>query len=271
MRFSKWVHLPHPNRGKHDKSLSCHHLDHLDESLSTSYPPWRTPKKMGLPKKGTESSSSLKFHGNKIAVRTLHKKSTKNLYVGNRNYIAFRKSCQSFTCEVLGKFSYNSWTWTKGIFWWGGAPYNSPPFGGIHPHLAKNWSLYKIKKLPQLDQLDMLGIQAVLFSINNTGRKKQNDIGIYWSKNRDRDSPFILNHHSCFLSFFWRPWNMGRTWSHGCSGAILSLPPQGATAHGYPGKIRVPKSPRLPLWATEAAQKKSIVKNPTINPPELII
>lgn len=174
-------------------------------------------KTWAFPKRNGPSSSTLNFQElfgqyRDVALKmnpTLHKKSTNILYVGNRSYIAFRKSCQSFTCE----FSYNSQTCTKVFFFWGGGGRTiHPHFGGI-PNLVA-----KTKKLPQLDQLDMLGIQAGLLSINNTGtsnvfngvfqtgkdtpfryinwkrgwmirKKKTNDIGIYWSKNRDRDSP----------------------------------------------------------------------------------
>lgn len=92
-------------------------------------------KTWAFPKRNGPSSSTLNFQElfgqyRDVAWKmnpTLHKKSTNILYVGNCSYIAFRKSCQSFTCE----FSYNSQTCTKG--------------------------------------LDMLGIQAGLLSINNTG------------------------------------------------------------------------------------------------------
>lgn len=166
-------------------------------------------KRWAFPKRNGPSSSTLNFQElfgqyRDVALKmnpTLHKKSTNILYVGNRSYIAFRKSCQSFTCE----FSYNSQTWTKGFFFWGGGR-------TIHPHLAEfptsEKLVAKTNNLPQLDQLDMLGIQAGLLSINNTGtsnvfngvfqagkdtpfryinwkrgwmirKKKQNDIGIY--------------------------------------------------------------------------------------------
>lgn len=104
-------------------------------------------KTWAFPKRNGPSSSTLNFQElfgqyRDVALKmnpTLHKKSTNILYVGNRSYIAFRKSCQSFTCE----FSYNSQTCTKVFFFWGGGAVQFTPILAEFP----TWSL-KQKNCP---------------------------------------------------------------------------------------------------------------------------